>query len=280
MSGVTLIALLDGTLVPADAPLLRGDDVGVLRGDGVFEATLVVDGRARDLAEHLARLAVSARMADLTLPDGGAWRRGIDAVVGAWDGGREMALRLTATRGPETGRGPTCFVSGGPLTASSIRQRDGIRVLLLDRGMSGRSAAAAPWLLAGAKTLSYAVNMAAQRYAKANGGDDVIFVGTDGEVLEGPTSTVVIASGRSLVTPPPDGILDGITARRLFGAAEAAGYATKVDIVTPEDLTGADGVWLASSVRLLAPVLAIDGVDRPRGPQHAELARLLQMPGN
>ena len=87
MSGVTLIALLDGTLVPADAPLLRGDDVGVLRGDGVFEATLAVDGRPRDLPEHLARLAVSAGMAELSLPGDDAWCRGIDAVLaglGRW----------------------------------------------------------------------------------------------------------------------------------------------------------------------------------------------------
>lgn len=276
---MTLIALLDGTLIPAEAPLLRGDDVGVLRGDGVFEATLVVGGRPRDLSEHLARLAVSASMVELELPGPDAWRAGIAAVVGAWRGGREMALRLTATRGPESGEGPTCFVSGGALAESSIRQRTGLRVRVLARGIVGREVAAAPWLLAGAKTLSYAVNMAAQRYAKADGADDVIFVGTDGAVLEGPTSSVVVANGRTLVTPPPDGILDGITVRRLFGAAEAAGYAIKVDRLTPGDLADADGLWLASSVRLLAPVVAIDGAARPIGPQHAELGRLLQMPG-
>ena len=51
-----------------------------------------------------------------------------------------------------------------------------------------------PWLLAGAKTLSYAVNMAALRHAERHGAGDVIFVSSDGYVLEGPRSTVVIAT--------------------------------------------------------------------------------------
>ena len=49
---------------------------------------------------------------------------------------------------------------------SSRRQRQsGVRVLLLDRGFTVDAATTSPWLLAGAKTLSYGVNMAALRYA-------------------------------------------------------------------------------------------------------------------
>lgn len=274
-----IVALLDGTVVDAAAPLLRPDDVGVLRGEGVFETTLAVDGAPRDLDAHLRRLAASARMLDLVLPDAADWRRGIDAVLGAWRGDRQMVLRLFATRGPETLGVPTCFVTGGPLPATSVRQRrDGVRVLLLDRGFAGPEVAVAPWLLAGAKTLSYAVNMAALRHAAAEGADDVIFVGADGALLEGPTSTVVLARDRVLMTPPREGILDGITVRRLFAAAERAGWPTKVVRLTSEDLVVADGVWLASSARLLAPVVAVNGAPRGDGGLTAELAGLLEVP--
>ena len=274
-----LVALLDGSLVEPGAPLLRPDDLGVLRGEGVFETTLVVDGGPRDLDDHLARLAISAEMTGLVVPAPTAWRRAVDALVDAWSGGRQMVMRLVASRGPEAATEPVCYVLGSALSPVSIRQRStGIRVLLLDRGFTAQAAKDAPWLLAGAKTLSYGVNMAALRYAAAHGADDVIFVGSNGAVLEAPTASVVVARGRTLITPPADGILDGITVRRLFRAAERAGWSTDTAVLAREQLLTSDGVWLASSARLLAPVIGIDGHQLPPTGRTAELTALLDIP--
>jgi 4-amino-4-deoxychorismate lyase len=274
-----LVALLDGSIRDPGEPLLRPDDLGVLRGEGVFETTLVVDGEPRDLSDHLVRLAVSAEMTGMVVPPPDAWRRAVNALVSTWSGGRQMVMRLVASRGPEAATEPVCYVLGSELSPASIRQRtEGVRVLLLDRGFTAQAAKLAPWLLAGAKTLSYGVNMAALRYAVANNADDVIFVGSDGGVLEAPTATVVLARGRSLLTPPLDGILDGITVRRLFRAARAAGWTTRTTHLTADQLRSAEGVWLASSARLLAPVVAIDGVALPGTGPTAELAALLDIP--
>ncbi len=274
-----LVALLDGSLLDPEEPLLRPDDLGVLRGEGVFETTLVVDGVPRDLDDHLARLAVSAEMTGMVVPGPDEWRRAVAAAVKAWDGGRQMVVRLVASRGPESAAAPVCYALGAALSPVSIRQRvNGVRVLLLNRGFTAASAEAAPWLLAGAKTLSYGVNMAALRHAAANNADDVIFVGADGGVLEAPTASVVVARGRALLTPPAPGILDGITVRRLFRVAADAGWATDAAVLTAADLHAADGVWLASSARLLAPVITIDGIQRSDGGLTAELSALLEVP--
>lgn len=273
-----IVALLDGTLVDPSVPLLRPDDLGVLRGEGVFETTLVVDGEPRDLAEHLVRLAVSAQLTGLEVPEPDRWRTAVAAVLGAWRGDSQMVLRLIASRGPEHGE-PVCYALGAALPVSSVRQRrSGVRVLLLERGFTVDVGASAPWLLAGAKTLSYGINMAALRHARANGADDVIFTGADGAVLEAPTSSVVIARGRTLITPPDDAILAGITVRRLFRAAAAAGWPVRTEALGTGDLHAADGVWLASSARLLAPVVSIDGRPRSDGGLTGELAALLDVP--
>ncbi|NUP59290.1 MAG: aminodeoxychorismate lyase, partial [Pseudarthrobacter sp.] len=176
------------------------------------------------------------------------------------------------TRGAEGAPTPTSWVQVSPAGGAGRRQREtGIDVILLDRGYDSDVAERAPWLLLGAKTLSYAVNMAALRHAHKQGADDVIFLSSDGRVLEGPTSTVLLAqversadgtTVKRLVTPRLDsGVLPGTSQGALFAAAKEAGWELGYGPLVPQDLLDADAVWLISSVRLLAPVNRIDGKD-------------------
>lgn len=133
-----------------------------------------------------------------------------------------------------------------------------------ERGYQVDFSARSPWALIGAKTLSYAANMAALRYARSHGFEDVIFLSEEGKVLEGPTSSVVILSEGALLTPPhEEGILAGTTQAALFELARTQGYDCHYRTLTVADLRAAQGVWLVSSVRLAARVTAIDGVALP-----------------
>ena len=251
--------------VPADRPVVSAFDQGLGRGDGVFESVAVVDAAAPHLAAHLARLSRSAEL--LELPDVGAriWAQLVDAVLADWPREVEGACRLFLTRGLGEGQTPTALALLAPVPPEALRQRrEGIAVLSLGLGVPVGFRAGAPWLLGGAKTLSYAVNMAALRHAHAQGADDVVFTSLEGQLLEGPTSTVVWAAGGSLHTPPLDtGILAGTTAARLFRRAEEAGWPTAVTPGTVADLHAADAVWLVSGIRGAAAVHTLDGV--PRG---------------
>jgi 4-amino-4-deoxychorismate lyase len=260
-----VLGILGVGVVDADTPVFRADDAGVLRGDGCFESLLVADaavGRVEQIDLHLARLARSAARLDLPAPPAAAWRGLIAEVLAAWAAPGEAVLRLVLTRGVEPDGEPTGFALMSPVPAKAVRQRDrGISVVTLGRGMPADAHEQAPWLLGGVKTLSYAINMAAQRHAAAGGADDVIFVTTDGVLLEGPTATVVWSAGGVWHTPPADdlGILDGTTVRAAFARLAAAGEAVAVARGTLADLRAADGVWLVSSIRLVAPVTTLDG---------------------
>jgi 4-amino-4-deoxychorismate lyase len=266
-----VLGVLGVGVTDAAAPLLRADDLGVLRGDGCFETVRVADAGAGEfdaLEAHLARLGRSAARLDLPAPDPAAWRELVGEVVAAWAQPGEAVLRLVLTRGPEDLGGPprpTGYALLSPVPAHTLRQRrDGVRVVTLSRGMPADATAAAPWLLGGVKTISYALNMAALRHAQAAGADDAIFVSTDGTVLEGPTASVVWASGGVLHTPPaaPLGILAGTTVRTVLDRIRPTGPAVRVGAGTVADLHAADGVWLVSSIRLVVEVVAIDGVAR------------------
>jgi 4-amino-4-deoxychorismate lyase len=275
-----VLAMLDGTLADAESPLIRVDDLGITRGDGVFETILVVDGEPRELGPHLDRLARSAAMLGLPAPDRARWERCVQVVLDNWPAGGEMALKLIYTRGPEFGDGtPTGYAMGLPIGAKVLAARAaGVAAVTLDRGYEPEIVARAPWLLLGAKSLSYAVNMAAIRHAESLGADEAIFVAADGSVLEGPTSSVVVANGRTLrTTPPSSGILPGTTQGALFRAAERAGWATKVEPLTVPDLRAADGVFLASSVRKITRVHTLDGMALPdTAALHQELTGLYE----
>jgi 4-amino-4-deoxychorismate lyase len=285
---MTVLVFLDpahpaGRLVDASTPAILATDQGVTRGDGIFESMLAVDGVPRKIQAHLDRLAGSARTMDLAIPSSEVWQGAITTAVAAFaaaepqdsrvagDAARQCVVKLIATRGPEGANTPTAWVQVSAISPALAEQRaNGLDVILLERGYDSDIAARAPWLLLGAKTLSYAVNMAALRHAHDQGADDVIFTSGDSLVLEGPTSSVLLAhisddSGvpvKRLITPHLDtGILPGTTQGALFAAAKEAGWELGYGPVTPADLLDADAVWLISSLRLLAPVNTIDGAE-------------------
>jgi 4-amino-4-deoxychorismate lyase len=279
-----VIVTLDGEVHPPGTPLLFADDLAAVRGDGVFETLLVRDGGACLVEAHLGRLAHSAKLLDLPSPDLTVWRRAINQAAQLWtsETNEEAAMRLVYSRGRESGSAPTAYVTVNPVTdrIATVR-REGLAAITLPRELPSAGVEHMPWLLAGAKTLSYAVNMAALRHAERHGAGDVIFVSSDGYILEGPRSTVVIAADGDdgnvcLLTPPPwYPILRGTTQQALFSVARAKGYDCDYRALRVADLFAAQGIWLVSSMTLAARVHTLDGRALPRAPLTAEFAELV-----
>ncbi len=239
-------------------------DLGVSRGDGIFETISVGNGKAQALEHHLRRFARSAQMLDLPAPDLDAWRQAILAAIEALEPGEEAWVKTVMTRGVEGDGRPTGWVYAAQSADFSRVRSEGVSVALLDRGYRHDVEQTSPWLLQGAKSLSYAVNRAVLREAARRGADDVIFVSSDGFVLEGPTSSVVYRRGNGIYSPGTGlGILDGTTQANVFVFAQSLGMTTGFERLTPAELAASDAIWLVSSVRLAAPVRAIDGVERP-----------------
>jgi len=242
------------------APALTVGELSTQRGDGIFESIGVVDGHAQEVTAHLERLAHSAQLCDLPEPNLVQWRAAVD-LAAAQCGPGEAVIKLILSRGVEHGPAPTAWVTAAEATDFARVRADGIRVVTLDRGYALDVPARAPWLLLGAKTLSYAVNMAALREARRRGADDAIFLTSDGFVLEAPTASLILRRGDTFVTPAPNaGILHGTTQLSLFEFLESEGFRVAYDTIPTGDLATADAAWLVSSVRLAAPIVAIDDV--------------------
>ncbi|MDO5493090.1 MAG: aminotransferase class IV [Nesterenkonia sp.] len=267
----------DGMIFDPHQPQLRVTDLGVVRGDGIFETMHVLDGHVRKYDAHLERLRRSARMLELGIPPESAWRAAVELGLEEYRarGGvpEELMVRLTATRGvdgepasddPEYAGTYWALLTPAPDWAKADQAKQ-FSVTLLDRGFDADVAERAPWLLLGAKTLSYAINMASKRWAEAHGHDDVIFHTTDGQLLEGPNSTVLLVNRRGegetpqVVTPVLEaGVLPGTTQGAVFAGAARAGWDLGYGPLTPQQLFDADHVFLAASVRGVVPVWRVD----------------------
>jgi 4-amino-4-deoxychorismate lyase len=163
-------------------------------------------------------------------------------------------------------------VATAPISEAVVRERrSGVRLLSAEVGRQP------PWSLAAAKSLSYAGNFAARRWAARRHADDVVWVSPEGYALEAPTASIVWLTGDTLCTVPPAEapILPGITAAHLLSRAEAVGLRPVERMVTLPELAAADAIWLASSLRGLAEATSLDGVPRPRSPWTGRLRELL-----
>ncbi|MEV4707796.1 aminotransferase class IV [Actinoplanes sp. NPDC049316] len=243
-------------VIPGSGELTHTDR-GLLYGEGVFETVHLRPTGPWLLDAHLGRLRSSAAMLDIDVPEQVA---GLGAGLTHEDG----ALRLVVTPS-------TAFATVSPVPEAIRRERRvGIRVLTHDVGPR------APWSLSAAKTLSYAENLAAKRWAVTQGADDLLWL-REGQALEAPTASLVWLDGDTLCTVPADstGILPGTTAAHLLHRAGDVGLRADERMITVGQLRGVAAMWLASSLRGLAEVRSLDGVPRAASPWTPRLQDLL-----
>ena len=284
-----LVAVLGRGVLERDEPIAYADDLGLTRGDGCFDATLVfaAEGdrrRVLHLDPHVARLGRSAAALELECPPAQDWNDLVaEAVSHPSAPPEECMLKLVLSRGREDhGGGVLGYLTVTPLPESSFdARRRGLHVASMDRGTAADAYAKAPWLLGGVKTIAYAINLAAKREAEQRGAHEALFVSADGYALEAPTAALIVRHGDELVTTPtgPTGVLASVTIATTFEAAEKAGMYATHRLMRVSEVVDSDGAWLVSSVRGIAPIRSLDGKEVPFDAEfHERLTELAGFP--
>jgi branched-subunit amino acid aminotransferase/4-amino-4-deoxychorismate lyase len=243
---------LNGRIAPSEDLTIPVTDEGLLRGDGAFEVIRVYDGIPFALADHLDRLERSG--ANLRLPD--VFRSELESEIPELldaRGGTDFdgSLRIVITRG---GRRLL-------LTEPAPAKPPGVRL--------GIVTYAPTRVLDGVKSLSYAANMLCTRLAQERGFDEALLVTPHGRVLEAPTSTLFWVDGDgALCTPPLDEhILASITRDRIVRLLDVAERSCPT-----ESLMAAREAFLASTIREVQSIGAIEEVEFEEGPRTREAA--------
>jgi branched-chain amino acid aminotransferase len=232
-------------------------DHAILTGDGVFETLKVEAAVPFAVRRHLERLERSAAGLALEVPPAHEIRAALSEVVEA-NSLVEGVARITLTGGPAPlgsdrgSAGPTLIVACGP-----------------PRGWGASAAVAvAPWPrndrgpVAGLKTVSYAENVVALRWARERGAEEAVFGNLDGRLCEGTGTNVFVGiDGRMLTPPLSAGCLAGVTRQLLL----ELGVAEEHDLPLAA-LAEADEAFLTSSTRDVQAIASVDGTPLPATP--------------
>jgi branched-chain amino acid aminotransferase len=241
-------ALHESSVAPVDLT-----DRGLTLGDGLFDTSLVRNGRVFQRQGHLDRLTTSA--ASIAIPfDAKTAGQALDALAESVGNG---GVRLTLTRGggarglavPEQAK-PSLFGASfppppvfRPLTVVTTRIR---------RNETSPAARL--------KALPYLDAILALREAKAQDADDVLFENTAGHIACLSVANLFALFGNRLVTPRlEDGVLAGMIRALILARAKPMGLVAEERSLTRAELSRADAIFATNSLRLLAPCRMLDG---------------------
>ena len=255
-------AFVEGRFVPvaeARVPIL---DWGFLRSDATYDVAHVWRGSFFRLEDHLDRFERGMARLHMSLPYGRAEIREIIMECARLGGLREAYAEIICTRGvpPPGSRDPRecennffAFVVPFVWIADPEKQERGLRAVIggvqrIQPGSVDPTVKNYHWL-----DLEVGLYEAYDR-----GGETVILVDREDNVVEGPGFNVFAVRDDELVTPSR-GVLEGITRRTVIELAAEHGIPLEQRAVPAKEVRRAKEVFVTSTAGGIMPVTEVDG---------------------
>lgn len=125
-----------------------------------------------------------------------------------------------------------------------------------------------------AKTLNMLQSYLAYKDAEAKGCYDALLINNKGCITEGTRTNFFCIRGKTLVSPPEEEILPGITRKAVLKVAAEHGFSLEQQEIRFSDVVNADGAFVTNTSSKIIPVRAIDEYTLPPPPdQLKELMR-------
>lgn len=260
------VAFVDGAYVPVAEARLPLLDMGFIRSDACQDTISISKGRFFRLEDHLERFERSYTRLRMTCPHDRAGLRAIAAECVRRTGLREAYLQVIMTRGrmPIGSRDIRlaqnrfqAFCIPYVWIANAELRRTGMSLVVSDiRRVPAQSVD--PTI----KHYHWLDFQMGLFEAYDRGADSVVLTDLDGLVAEGPGFNVFAVRDGALLTPG-SGVLDGMTRTTVFELAAELNLDARLARLSPDDLRGADEVFICSTAGGIMPVRQVD--DRPIG---------------
>jgi len=243
--------ILNGRLMPHDQAHISLYNQALFFSFGVYESIRIEGGAAFHLDDHLGRLLRSAEMLELPLPYSSEDLRAWIELLIARDQIAESLLRILVF-GPNGGEACLAYVLPTPLPRYPGRFYAGGATAITFEGTRP---------LPQAKTLNTLVNYLALRRARHAGAHEAFLINPDGCLTEGSRSNLFVLAGDTLITPPADQVIAGITRDLVWKLAEARGIEVAEGSIRRAELDGIDEMFVTSTSMHVIPIVQIDDRD-------------------
>ena len=251
-------------LTPVEEARLSPGQAGLLNGWGLFTTIRIVQGIPFAFERHWKRLQRDAERTRCPFPFNAAAVQGkLDELLLA-NQVREGCTRIYAIYN-QVGfwRSDENFPRVDLILYSSDlpSYREPVKLGLRENGRH----AASP--LAGVKVTSWLNNVWSLYEAQQAGCDEVVMLNERGEVAECTAANLFCVRGGAVYTPPlSSGCLEGVTRSVLLDIGARAGAPVEERVLLPQDLYGADEVFISSTNRSMLGVSEVNGHQIARAP--------------
>lgn len=265
------IYYINGDYVAAESACLPLNDLGIVRGYGVFDFLRTYNGIPFKLREHVQRLQKSAELIGLNLPWSPLEIEAIAQETLRRNHLPEANIRIIATGGissdfiTPSGK-PSLIVIVTPVTEySEAYYNRGIKVITVQTER----------FIPGAKSLNYISAIVALQKAKQADALEALYVDQHGHVLEGTTTNLFAFRDDQLITPK-ENILYGITREVVLELAQ-----NKFDVIEKHlllsELNNYDEVFITATNKEVMPVVQIDELQIANGKPGKNTQLLMQL---
>ena len=259
---MTIRINVDGQLGSERDRLLSPLDQGFLFGASVYETVRTYDGVPFLVERHLKRLRESALALgiDIVESDETLTRRVYETLEDS--GNAESSIRIVVSAGvgaidyrQGSTKKPTIVVVVRPLPPfPESLYKDGATASFVSIMRAGRGN-----LSPRIKSSNLLNNLMALRQAHEQGAYEALMLNPKGEVCEGSMSNVFVVTDATIATPPISaGILEGITRELVVSIAREGGFELEERMLLPDELLGADEVFITASSRQVVPIVKVD----------------------
>ncbi len=238
----------NGTLLPmADAVIPMGN-IEYAYGFGVYENIRAVRGVPLFVEDHLARLLRSAEILgllhDFSVEKISQWTNELLSAIQA----DACNLKILLIGARDATHATLCILPLAPLFPDKKLYKNGATAVTRRYER----------LFPQAKSLNMLGSFLAYRDAKAVGAYDALLVNRHECITEGTRTNFFVIQDRTIISPPKEDILEGVTMMHVLEAAKNCGLHIAYQKIPTDSVRTYDGAFLTSTSSKIMPLRALD----------------------